>query len=192
MNKRLLLFAAILFMGSSAFSQKFTLGVKGGANLGKMSGKSFKEEFSLGYQVGGFATIPFGEKLALQPEVMFNHTSLDTASRFSEIYQFNKVNNVSFNSLSIPIMLNYNIVKYLTLQVGPQFGIVLDQDKNLMQNGKDAFKSGNFSLVGGLQLNLLKFRVYGRYVGGLTNLDNVGNNDSWKASAIQVGLGIAL
>ena len=192
MNKKFLLFAAILFMGSSAFSQKFTLGIKGGANLGKMTGKSFKEEFTLGYQVGGFATIPFGDRFALQPEVMFNHSSLDTASNFSQVYQFNKVNNVSFNSLSIPIMLNYNIVKYLTLQVGPQFGIVLDQDKNLMQNGKDAFKSGNFSLVGGVQLNLLKFRVYGRYVGGLTNLDNVGDKESWKASAIQLGVGIAL
>ena len=192
MNKKLLLFAAILFMGSSAFSQKFTLGIKGGANLGKMTGKSFKEEFTLGYQAGGFATIPFGDKFALQPEVMFNHSSLDTASNFSQVYQFNKVNNVSFNSLSIPIMLNYNIVKYLTLQVGPQFGVVLDQNKNLMQNGKDAFKSGNFSLAGGLQLNLLKFRVYGRYVGGLTNLDNVGDKESWKANAIQLGLGIAL
>jgi hypothetical protein len=179
-------------MGSSAFSQKFTLGIKGGANLGKMTGKSFKEEFTLGYQVGGFATIPFGDRFALQPEVMFNHSSLDTASNFSQVYQFNKVNNVSFNSLSIPILLNYNIVKYLTLQVGPQFGIVLDQDKNLMQNGKDAFKSGNFSLVGGVQLNLLKFRVYGRYVGGLTNLDNVGDKESWKANAIQLGVGIAL
>lgn len=192
MNKKLLLFATILFMGSSAFSQKFTLGIKGGANLGKLTGKSFKEEFTLGYQIGGFATIPFGEKFAVQPEVMFNQTNLDTASHFSEIYQFNKVNNISLNSLSIPIMLNYNLNKYLTLQAGPQFGIILDQDKNLLQNGKDAFKSGNFSLAGGLQLNLMKFRIYGRYVGGLTDLDNVGNNDSWKATAIQLGLGIAL
>jgi hypothetical protein len=192
MNKKLLLFAAILFMGSSAFSQKFTLGIKGGANLGKMSGKSFKEEFTLGYQIGGFATIPFGEKFAVQPEVMFNQTNLDTASHFSEIYQFNKVNNISLNSLSIPIMLNYNLNKYLTLQAGPQFGIILDQDKNLLQNGKDAFKSGNFSLAGGVQLNLLKFRIYGRYVGGLTDLDNVGSNDTWKATALQLGLGIAL
>ena len=192
MNKKLLIFAAILFMGSTAFSQKFTLGIKGGANLGKLSGQSFKDEFTLGYQIGGFATIPFGDKFAIQPEVMWNQTNLDTASRFSQIYEFNKVNNIQLNSLSIPIMLNYNLNKYLTLQVGPQFGVILDQDKNLLQNGKDAFKSGNFSLAGGLQLNLMKFRVYGRYVGGLTDLDNVGNNDSWKATAIQLGVGIAL
>ena len=192
MNKKLLLFAAIVFMGSSAFSQKFTLGVKGGVNMGKMTGKSFKDEFTIGYQVGGFATIPFGDKFAIQPEVMFNQTNLDTSSNFSDIYDFNHISQVKLNSLTIPIMLNYNMNKYLTLQVGPQFGVVINQDKNILENGKDAFKSGDFALAGGLQLNLSKFRVYGRYVGGLTNLDNVGNNDSWKASAIQFGVGIAL
>lgn len=192
MNKKLLLFAAILFMGSSAFSQKFTLGIKGGVNMGKMSGKSFKDEFTLGYQIGGFATIPFGGKFAIQPEVMFNQTNLDTSSNFSDIYDFNRIGQVKLNSLVIPIMLNYNLNKYVTLQVGPQFGVTLDQDKNILENGKDAFKSGDFALAGGLQLNLMKFRVYGRYVGGLTDLDNVGNNDSWKVSAFQLGVGIAL
>ena len=193
MYKKVLLFAAIVFMGSSAFFQKFTLGIKGGANLGKVSGKSFKEEFTLGYQIGAFATIPFGDKIALQPEVMFNQTNLDTSSTFSDVYSdFSNISSIELKSLSIPIMLNYNLNKYVTLQAGPQFGVIIDQDKNILQNGKDAFKSGNFALAGGLQLNLAKFRVYGRYVGGLTNLDNVGNNDSWKASAIRLGVGIAL
>ena len=192
MNKKLLLFAAILFMGSSAFSQKFTLGIKGGVNMGKMSGKAFTDEYTLGYQIGGFATIPFGDKIAIQPEVMFNQTNLDTSSSFSDIYDFNQINKVKLNSLSIPIMINYNLNKYITLQAGPQFGVTLDQDKNILENGKDAFKSGDFALAGGLQLNLFKFRIYGRYVGGLTNLDNVGNNDSWKASSLQFGLGLAL
>jgi len=89
-------------------------------------------------------------------------------------------------------MVNYNISNILSLQFGPQFGILMDKSKNLVQNGKDAFKSGNFSLAGGLQLNLLKFRVYGRYIGGLTNLNNLGNNDTWKANMIQIGVGLAL
>ena len=60
--------------------------------------------------------------------------------------------------------------KFIAIQAGPQFGVLLDQNKDLLQNGGDAFKSGDFSLVGGVQLNLLKFRIYGRYVGGLTDL----------------------
>ena len=78
------------------------------------------------------------------------------------------------------------------LQAGPQFGILMSQKKDLLEEGRDAFTSGNFSLVGGLQLNLLKFRIYGRFVGGQTNIHNIGNEETWKAKAIQLGVGIAL
>ncbi len=136
--------------------------------------------------------LAFGEKFAIQPEVVFNQVNTDTSSSFSQVYQFNHINNIKLHYLSIPILLNYKIAKILSIQAGPQFGVLLDQNKNLLQNGKDAFKSGDFALVGGLQLNLLKFRIYGRYVGGLTDLKNIQAADTWKASAIQLGVGIAL
>jgi hypothetical protein len=193
MKTKLLTIALLVFISSSAISQGLHLGIKGGANLGKISGKSFKDEFNLGYHVGAFATIGLGEKFAIQPEVVFNQTNTDTSTKFSEIYSgFNHINDIELHYLSIPVLLNYNINKIITLQAGPQFGILLDQNKNLLQNGEDAFKSGEFSLVGGLQLNLLKFRIYGRYVGGLTDLKNIQAADTWKASAIQLGVGIAL
>lgn len=180
-----------LFSGS-LFAQGFTIGIKGGANLGKISGESFKDEFKFGYQVGGFATIPLGDKIAIQPEVLFNQTNVDTSNNFSDVYNFNRIGGVELKELLIPIMLNYNLNKYLTLQVGPQFGVIIDQDKNLLQNGQDAFKSGTFAAAAGLQLNLSKLRVYGRFAGGLTNLDNVGSNDTWKVQNIQLGIGLAL
>ncbi|MEO6949914.1 MAG: porin family protein [Ginsengibacter sp.] len=192
MKNKIVAFAIFLFICSAGFSQGFTIGIKGGANIGKISGKAFKDSYTLGYQVGGFVTIPIAGRLGIQPEVLFTQTNVDTASGFDQIYQFNNVGNIKLNSLSIPIMINLNVNKYLTLQAGPQFGIIIDQNKSLLQNGEEAFKQGNFSLAGGAQLNLTKFRVYGRYVGGLTNLDNVGNKESWKANAIQLGIGLAL
>lgn len=193
MKTKLIAIALLMFIGTGAFAQGFKLGLKGGANIGKVNGEAFKDKFTWGYQIGGFATVAIGDKFAIQPEVMFNQLDLDTSSHFSDVYtEFNKRNNIKFNSLTIPVMFNYNLNKIFTLQAGPQFGIVLNQDKNLLRNGEDAFKSGNFALAGGLQLNLLKFRVYGRYVGGLTNLDNVGNKDSWKVQSMQVGIGFTL
>lgn len=191
MKTKLFSFAVLLFISSSVFSQGFSFGIKGGANLGKISGQSFKNEFTLGYHVGAFGTINLG-KFGIQPEVLFNQTNVDTSSKFSDVYQFNHINNIKLNALSIPIMVNYNVNRFITLQAGPQFGILLDQDKSLLKNGEDAFKSGNFALTGGVQLNLLKFRVYGRFVGGLTNLDNVGDKETWKTQAIQLGVGIGL
>jgi Outer membrane protein beta-barrel domain len=184
--------AVLCFIGSSAFCQSFSLGIKGGANLGKISGHTFKDEFALGYQVGAFMNIGLGNKFGIQPEVTFNQVNADTSSHFSDIYQLNHVDKIQLHYLSIPVLLTYKLNKVIVLQAGPQFGILLDQNKDLLQNGKDAFKSGDFALVGGVQLNLLKFRVYGRFVGGQTNIDNVGDKETWKTTAIQLGVGIAL
>jgi hypothetical protein len=191
MKTKLLSIVVLLFISSSLFSQGLTFGIKGGANLGKIDGQSFKNEFTLGYHVGAFATIG-GKKWAIQPEVLLSQVNADTATSFNQVYQFNKVSKIQLKYLTIPIMLNYNLSNLLTIQAGPQFGILLDQNKNLVQNGKDAFKSGDFSLGAGLQLNLLKFRVYGRFVGGVTDLNNIKSDDTWKVQAIQLGVGIAL
>jgi hypothetical protein len=78
---------------------------------------------------------------------------------------------------------------FLTLNAGPQFGILLQQDKSLLQNGQEAFKTGDFSMVGGVQLNILMLRVYARYNVGLSNINNLDNRDQWKSQQIQMGLG---
>lgn len=192
MKTKLIPFAILLFISSSLFAQTFKLGVKGGANLGKISGASFKDQFTLGYNVGGFATIGLGDKFAIQPEVLFNQVNNDTARSYSEIFKVRNIDQIQLKFLSIPVLLNYNVNKFITLQAGPQFGILLNKNDNILQNGNNAFKSGDFSLVGGVQLNLLKFRVYGRFVGGQTDVNNLSSNDAWKTKAIQLGVGFTL
>jgi hypothetical protein len=116
----------------------------------------------------------------------------DTATSFNQITGFNNISKIKLHYLSIPVLINYNISNILSLQVGPQFGILMNKDKNLVQNGKDAFKSGDFSVAAGLQLNVLKFRAYGRFIGGTTDLNNLGSNDTWKVNMFQLGVGLAL
>ncbi len=193
MKTKLISFAFMLFICSVSFSQGLTFGIKGGASINKLTGKSFKEEFSFGYHVGAFATLGMGKKFSLQPEFLFNQIDVDTASNFSAVSpSFNKVKNIQLKYLSIPILLNYNLSNLFALQVGPQFGILIDQNENLLQNSKDAFKKGDFSMIGGLQLKLLKFRVYGRYVIGLSDISDVANSGKWQSQSIQLGVGIAL
>ncbi len=191
MKTKLISIAALLFISSSLFSQSFNFGVKAGANLSKIYGKSFKDEFQFGYHAGVFATIS-GKKWGIEPEVLFSQVNTDTATNFRQIYpNFSTISKIQLHYLSIPVLIDYKIDKVLSLQAGPQFGILLDQNKDLLQNGKDAFKSGNISVVGGLQLHILKFRAYGRFVGGTTNIDNVGSSDTWKLSSFQLGVGFA-
>jgi hypothetical protein len=192
MKLKLISLAVSLLIFLSSFSQSLNIGIKGGASINKIDGSSFKDEFTYGYHLGGFATIGLSKKFAIQPEVLFNQFKTDTASNFSSVYHFNNVSGIKLNYLSIPILLNYNVSNLLALQAGPQFGILLDQNKNLLQNGQDAFKSGDFSMLGGVQLKLLKFRVYGRYAIGLSDINNITNSDKWKSQSFQVGLGLSL
>lgn len=191
MKLKLLALAVLCVAGTSAFSQSIKIGVKGGATINKITGKSFNEQFTWGYHLGGFATINLGG-IGIQPEVLFNQVNVDSSSHFSDIYQFNKVGKVKLSYLSIPLLLNINANKFVTVQVGPQFGILMNKHNTLVQNGKDAFKGGDFAMLGGLQLNISKLRIFGRYAVGLNNLNDIDNKEKWKSQSIQLGLGLTL
>ena len=190
MKTKLFSLAFMLFICSVSFSQGLTFGIKGGASINKLTGKSFKEEFSFGYHVGVFATLGMGGKLSLQPEVLLNQVNQDTATSFSSVYHFKS--NIQLKYLTIPLLLNYNLSNLFALQVGPQFGILLDKNKNALQNGQAAFKSGDLSMLGGVQLKLTKLRVYGRYAIGLSDINDIGSSSKWRSQSIQLGIGLAL
>ena len=193
MKRKILTLAVILTLGSSAlFAQSLHLGIKGGADINKLNGQSFKDQFSFGYHVGGFAEIGLTSRFGIQPEVLFSQVSVDTSNSFSSVYDFNNIKKVKLQYLKIPVLLNYKPNNFVALQVGPQYGINLDKNSNLFENGKNAFKAGDFSMVGGLQLEISKIRIYGRYAVGLSNINDIDNREKWKNQSIQVGLGIAL
>jgi hypothetical protein len=84
------------------------------------------------------------------------------------------------------------IGSFLSLQAGPQVGILIDQSKTILQNGGNAFKSGDFSMVAGLQFKLAAFRINGRYVVGLNNISDLPDEEKWKNEGFQVTVGLAL
>jgi hypothetical protein len=104
----------------------------------------------------------------------------------------NELKEVKLNYLSIPLLLSYRPVSFITLQAGPQFSILMNKHSTFLENGKEAFKNGDFSMVGGAQVNILKLRVYGRYGIGLANINDIDNRDNWKSQTVQLGVGIAL
>jgi hypothetical protein len=189
-----LLIACVIF--AQATMAQINFGIKAGTNISKIEGKAFKDEFKYGYLAGAFAEIGFGKKLSIQPEVLFSQhqTRVDTA--FSNIYEnaldLNNYKDVKLNYLSIPIVLNYKLANILSLQLGPQFGILMNQDKTLLENGKEAFSKGDFSVLGGAQVNLKSLRFTGRYVIGLTDIkdvENINNKETWNNEGFQLSIG---
>ena len=196
MKTKLLSLAAAVLLSSAVMAQ-FHLGVKGGANITKVEGKSFKDEFRYGYALGGFMEVRMGNKFVLQPEVLFNQYSTTLDSNFKNIYQgvFNASaqSKVKLNYLSIPILLNYKLIgSFLSLQAGPQFSVLMNNDKTLLQNGGEAFKNGEFAMLGGVQMKIGAIRVNGRYQVGLNNLNDIDDQDKWKSQGLQVTVGLAL
>lgn len=187
-----LLILACVF-SSIGFAQGLHVGVKGGANIFKVDGKEFEDEYKFGYNLGAFAEISLSQKWGLQPEVLWNQTNFRTGNEFDDLYS-NGVSNFKgkLNYLSIPVLLSFKPSRILTLQAGPQFGILIDKDQDLFTNGKQAFKSGDFSMLGGVQLNIGGTKVGGRYVVGMTNISDIDNKEKWKNQGFQLYVGFRI
>ena len=162
----------------------FQLGVKGGVNITKIDGHSFSDDFKYGYHAGAFATIKISNHVQIQPEVLFNQYKTRTDSAFSNTLNVKNLKDIKLNYLSIPLLLNLTPVKFISFQVGPQFGVLLDKHKSLFENGKDAFSRGDLSLLAGVQLNLGGV--------GLANINDATDSDKWKNQGFQVSLGFRI
>jgi len=195
MKKIILPLAIMLSMiTAGAFAQHLKFGIKVGTDIKKLTGKSFDDQFSYGYHVGAFTEIGFTSKFGIQPELYFSQVNIDTSSHFSDIYNVNNYKQISraqLKYINIPILLSYKPNKYVSLQAGPQYSILMNNSNTILQNGRDAFKKGDFSMLAGIQLNFFKVRVYGRYGLGLSNLNDIDSKDKWKSQTVQLGLGIA-
>ncbi len=194
MKTKFVSLAAALLISQFMMAQ-FHLGIKAGANITKVDGKSFKQEFRYGYNVGGFAEIGLGKRFAFEPEVLFNQYSSTLDSSYKSIYEnviSSNQSKVKLNYLSIPLLLDYKLLGPIHIQAGPQFAVLMSQDKNFLQNGGNAFKNGDFSMIAGVQLKLAQLRVTGRYLIGLNNINDIDNQDKWKNQVVQLSVGIAL
>lgn len=186
-----LLLMAFTVMNTQA--QGFHLGVKAGANIFKIDGQSYDNEFKFGYNVGAFAEINFNKHIGIQPEVMFSQTNYRTGDHFSDIYG-GSANDYEgkLNYLSIPLLLNIRPIPLLSILVGPQYSILLNQDQHLTVQAKNAFKTGDFAMVGGAQLNLSGLKVGARYVIGLSDINDLGSEEKWKNQGFQVYAGFRI
>jgi opacity protein-like surface antigen len=192
MKKTILIATLVFFYCTNIQAQGFSLGIKGGADVLKLSGKSFDDEFAYGYHLGGFAEIKLNKTFGIQPEIYYSSTSMKTSSSLDSIYSNVDVKNIKLGYINIPILLNFKPSKKICFQVGPRYGILSNSSLSVKQNAENAFKSGDFSLLAGIQLNFSKIRVYGRYQIGLTDINDATSQEKWKSQTIHVGVGLKI
>lgn len=115
------LFFSLLSVSSHG---QVAFGIKGGVNLTTLDVKDPELSYDsrTGYHAGIFLRTSFG-KAALQPELLlFTQRGQVQSSLFGQAQE-------SFTYLSLPVILKFYPVGGLNLQLGPQFGFLLDGER---------------------------------------------------------------
>ena len=187
------LICMLTFISSSIYSQEINFGIKGGLNLSNGSFSGADAEYigtpgsKTNFHIGGFLVYNITNKFSLQPELLYNRLGLVTKRTESEpgyFYNFN--NNVSLNYLSVPIICKFNIYNGLSLDGGPQLGILLSGEQKYEYeerfagkryyteetiDAKKNFKSTDFGLNLGASYKIENNMVFSfRYYFGLSDL----------------------
>jgi hypothetical protein len=174
----------------------FRFGVKGGANVNKISGKSYKEGFNFNFQAGAFLQFNFSNRFGIQPEVNFVQTSSefsnDPADIYDDIFRDGSQKKAKMNYLEVPVLLNINVgsSKRVKLQVGPAYGGLLKQTVDSLKNNGNLYKNGEWAAIGGLWIQIPFVHFGARYKIGLTDLNAIDNQQTWKSQSIQVFVGV--
>jgi len=196
--KKLLLIALLsVFTVLTVNAQQLSYGVKAGANSSTMNAEDDKA--LTGFNGGIFGQLRIAD-FAVQPEVLL---SMQGAK-----YSYNTVwddmrirltGKVSTTYLSVPLMLQYYIIRGLAVEAGPQLGFLLSAkdkpDEWQSRDIKSGMKRTDFALNVGAsyQLPAMPLGVYARYSLGLTNIYDDGHggvfeNSSGKNRMVQFGL----
>lgn len=124
MKKLTFIFLLSLLVSSSLLAQ-VSIGLKAG---GALSGHTFEGigmgegEFVKPTYLGGlFVAFPLSDNFSVQPEVLYANKGSQSSSGFTR-YNLHYIN--------IPIMLQYQVLEKLTIEVGPEFGYLLSAGTN--------------------------------------------------------------
>jgi hypothetical protein len=211
MRKLTLLLIAIIFAApfvsmaqpvvGAALPVQFDFGIKVAGNFTSLDGDEWEPGYKPGFAGGLFFGVKrnrFGGQIeGLFSQVKYTGNGFDfykaavANNNFNNLADSNKKGEFAVSYLSIPVLLNVKVAGPLWFQVGPQFNNIIsikDKDK-LVKDTKDLFKSGDFSGVLGLQLNLASLRLSARYIIGLSDVSVSSTSSAWKQKTIQLGLG---
>ena len=188
--------AVIVFFVSGTRAQGLHVGIKAGVNLAQITGRSFNDGYQTGFSGGAFAELKLSSKWDLQPELLYAQTQVTTSNEFyyTSDPQFHGIPNrtISLNYINVPVLLSYKLIPVLSIQAGPSIGFLMSTSENIMVPSQDAFKTTDFSVVAGAQVNLSRVKLGARYSYGLTDISQVTPTDTWKNQNIQVYIGFLL
>jgi hypothetical protein len=165
---------------------EIAVGLKIGTNYSNVydsKGEEFDASAKFGLAAGVFLTIPLGQYLGIQPEVLFSQKGFKATGRMlGSTYDLTRTTNY----IDIPLLVALKPVESVTLVAGPQFAFLIKQnDKfsnattNFEQEKEfenDNIRKNTLGFIGGLDFNMEHTVVSARVGWDLSN--NNGNGTS--------------
>ncbi|WP_428229982.1 porin family protein [Flavobacterium sp.] len=137
MKKSMLILCA-LFVGLTvmAQTQKVKLGVKAGLNISNLTfdDSELNSSNKTGFTAGIMVEVPLAKKFSIQPELLYSQQGTKTSFSDQDVTNSNYKSTIDLNYLNIPVMLKYFVVKGLSVQAGPQIGILLKANNKYQDN----------------------------------------------------------
>lgn len=186
--KKIILAVAAVALAVSVNAQNFTWGVKGGLNLANVSNTDANIKPSI--YLGAFGEYKFNDFIGLSPELVYSRQGA------ADSHDGNKYKD-RLNYINIPVLAKLYLVDNLSLDLGPQFGFMLNANAWSKIGGTktktdigDAYKAFDLSFGIGVTYDLGKILLQARYNLGLTDINDTNlTNDKFKNNVIQLGVG---
>lgn len=204
MKKLILLMVVLTVMinNSNAQNNGVSFGLKAGGNYSNQydsKGGNFTSTSKLGFAGGVFLSLPLGNVIAIQPEMLFSQKGfIAKGSVLGSQYDLTRTTNY----IDVPLMLAIKPVGFVTIVLGPQYSYLLNQKDKFTNEvftteQNQAFNNDNIrknilGFTGGVDINI-KNAVLGLRAGRdfqNNNGDGTSSTPRYKNAWIQATLGL--
>lgn len=192
MKKTLVLCVIMFFTGWFSARAQVAFGLKAGLNLAKLDVNDPESSYDsrTGYHAGIFLRGKF-DKIGIQPELLLFTQNGDLESSVVGTAQ------EKFTYLSIPLMLKFYPIGGANIQVGPQFGFLLDGEREydgLLRSGSDDitdyYKKSDVSVSVGAGYDFgFGLGLDVRYNIGVKDINNAANGEEARSRVFLLSVG---
>lgn len=189
--KKLMVVVLFLVTTKMVQAQETAFGLKAGLNLSEIKIDDAEASYNSksGYHAGIFMRSRFS-KVAIQPELLLY-------TQKGEFEGPGYDGSEDFTYLTIPVMIKFYPLLGLNLQVGPQFGVLLDGERTTRtilgtskSDIKDQYDNNDFSISAGLGYDFsFGLSLDARYNIGVKDINNASNGEEAKSRVFLISLG---
>jgi hypothetical protein len=180
---------------------KIAVGVKAGANYSNVydtEGEEFDADGKAGLAAGVFISIPLGEFLGFQPEVLFSQKGYQSSGTILG-YDYGMTRTSNF--IDVPLLLAIKPAPMLTILVGPQYSYLIKQT-DVFENpisdvvveqefDNQSIRKNTLGFIGGIDVNFNDLVLGARVSWDLFNNSEDGSSSTprYKNVVGQITLG---